>query len=125
GRLFEPCGITGPAGQGTGLGLATCKALIDAAGGEIECESAPGHGTCMRVRLPPATCARSSPSMDPPSQIAPRPARARPRLLLVEDEEILLKALNRTCQARFEVKPCLGAEEALAAYAAEGGAFDG
>ena len=53
-----------------------------------------------------------------------RAAPGSPRLLLVEDEEILLKALARTCQQTFEVRACSDADEALAAYASEGGAFD-
>jgi len=133
-RLFEPFVTTKPPGQGTGLGLAMCRAIVNAAGGEIECVSSPGHGTCMRVRLPPAPGARPEPApapvplpVQPPRPEASRVMRAppgAPRLLLVEDEEILLKALTRTCQQTFDVRPCGGAADALAAYAAEHGAFD-
>ena len=37
---------------GFGLGLAICKALVDAYGGSIEAINLPGHGTQMRVHLP-------------------------------------------------------------------------
>jgi signal transduction histidine kinase len=37
---------------GFGLGLAICKALVDAYGGRIEAINLPGQGTQMRVRLP-------------------------------------------------------------------------
>jgi signal transduction histidine kinase len=37
---------------GFGLGLAICKALVDAYGGSIEAINLPDHGTEMRVRLP-------------------------------------------------------------------------
>ena len=37
---------------GFGLGLAICKALVDAYGGRIEAINVPGQGTQMRVRLP-------------------------------------------------------------------------
>jgi signal transduction histidine kinase len=37
---------------GFGLGLAICKALVDAYGGKIEASNLPGQGTEVRVRLP-------------------------------------------------------------------------
>jgi signal transduction histidine kinase len=37
---------------GFGLGLAICKALVDAYGGSIEAVNLPGHGTQIRVHLP-------------------------------------------------------------------------
>jgi signal transduction histidine kinase len=37
---------------GFGLGLAICKALVDAYNGTIEAVNLPGHGTQMRVQLP-------------------------------------------------------------------------
>jgi signal transduction histidine kinase len=37
---------------GFGLGLAICKALVDAYGGKIEVINLPGHGAEVRVLLP-------------------------------------------------------------------------
>ena len=37
---------------GFGLGLAICKALVDAYSGTIEAVNLPGRGTQMRVQLP-------------------------------------------------------------------------
>jgi len=37
----------------SGLGLAICKALVEAQGGEITVESTPGEGTCFIMRFPP------------------------------------------------------------------------
>jgi two-component system sensor histidine kinase KdpD len=39
-------------GKGTGMGLAICRAILAAHGGEIEVESAPGHGACFRFWVP-------------------------------------------------------------------------
>lgn len=40
------------AGDGSGLGLAITKAIIEAHAGTIEVESAPNHGTTIRIQLP-------------------------------------------------------------------------
>ena len=38
--------------QGTGLGMAIAKKVIEAHGGEINIRSQPGHGTEVRIELP-------------------------------------------------------------------------
>jgi signal transduction histidine kinase len=40
--------------QGTGLGLAVVKGLVEAHGGAIGVESVEGHGSCFTVSLPQA-----------------------------------------------------------------------
>jgi two-component system cell cycle sensor histidine kinase/response regulator CckA len=54
-RIFEPFYTTKPAGQGTGLGLAVVKQVVDRAGGFVRVESTPGKGTAVQVFLPRVT----------------------------------------------------------------------
>jgi signal transduction histidine kinase len=54
-RIFEPYYRTADATRsaaGMGLGLAVVKALLEAQGGTIAVESAPGRGTRVRISLP-------------------------------------------------------------------------
>lgn len=56
-KIFQPYFTTkaGPdeSGKGgTGLGLATCKNIIEAHGGKIRVESSLGKGTCFTLKLP-------------------------------------------------------------------------
>jgi signal transduction histidine kinase/CheY-like chemotaxis protein len=53
-RLFEPFFSTKPAGVGAGLGLSTSQKIVEAAGGRLSVESAPGAGTTAEVLLPAA-----------------------------------------------------------------------
>jgi signal transduction histidine kinase len=56
-RIFEPhfTTKTGPdeTGKGgSGMGLASCREIVEAHRGRIRVESAPGRGTAMTIRLP-------------------------------------------------------------------------
>ncbi len=51
-RALEPFFTTKEPGRGTGLGLATCAQLVQAAGGSIELANAPEGGARVRIRVP-------------------------------------------------------------------------
>jgi C4-dicarboxylate-specific signal transduction histidine kinase len=56
-RIFEPFFTTKPAGQGTGLGLNVCQALVHRLGGEIRVVSEENRGASFVVVLPPVAIA--------------------------------------------------------------------
>jgi signal transduction histidine kinase len=51
-RLFDLFFTTKPVGEGTGLGLALTRRSLEAHGGRIDVETAPGAGTCVNMWLP-------------------------------------------------------------------------
>ncbi len=58
GRVFDPFFTTRAAGEGRGLGLALCHAVVAAHGGTIAAESAEGKGSTFRVEFPLAEASR-------------------------------------------------------------------
>ena len=53
-RVFDPLFTTKAVGAGTGLGLALCHRIVEAHGGRIRAESAPGKGAAFIIRFPAA-----------------------------------------------------------------------
>lgn len=51
-RAFEPFFTTKAAGQGTGLGLASCAAIMRSVGGQISVDSTVDHGTTFHLDFP-------------------------------------------------------------------------
>jgi two-component system, cell cycle sensor histidine kinase and response regulator CckA len=91
-RIFEPFFTTKPEGKGTGLGLATVWAIVEAAGGTVSVESAPGAGTTFHVFLPVPAKADARDAARP----AEVPERGRGEtVLLVEDEDTLRAVVKR------------------------------
>jgi len=53
-QVFDPFVTTKPAGQGTGLGLAVCHAIVEQLGGSIEAANRDHGGAKFQVHLPAA-----------------------------------------------------------------------
>ncbi len=124
-RLFEPFFTTKPAGQGTGLGLATTYAIVRDAGGVIRVESTLGRGSEFDVYFPTST-APSEPAMPgADGKEEPTSGPATERLLLAEDEPAIRQALARVLRTHgYEVIEAANGGEALRLAEAEPGRID-
>ena len=125
-HLFDPFYLATPGFtsggarlRGTGLGLASCARIVEAAGGRIEVESSEAVGTVFRVWLPaPTSLARVA----LPRQASSAGARRR-RLLVVDGDPFECAAAYRTLSKAFDVAPHATVSSALAALRA-GGRYD-
>jgi signal transduction histidine kinase/ActR/RegA family two-component response regulator len=110
-RVTEPFFTTKPIGVGTGLGLTVCKNIVEGYGGKLEFLSELGAGTTVRITLPAApegavVSARSD-------TVALPPAKIRYRVLAIDDDPLVLKALRRVLRD-YDLTTTQGGHEALA-----------
>jgi signal transduction histidine kinase/CheY-like chemotaxis protein len=95
-RMFDPFFTT--KGRGRGLGLCSVLGAVRAHGGGIRIVSAPGVGTAIRVLLPAAQGAAAP----EPCTDAPRPSRGRVVLLI--DDEVVVREVTARALARLELQ---------------------
>lgn len=114
-KIFDPFFTTKPAGQGTGLGLATVLGITRSHGGFVTVETQTGSGTTFTVFLPAAP----SPELAVASAEQRRLIAGRGELvLLVDDEAHVRSVLNETfVGAGYRVITAANGAEALALFA--------
>lgn len=111
-KIFDPFFTTKAAGSGTGLGLTICREIINKFGGDITVESTVGKGTTFSVFLPLQLKASDTikTAMIEESEDAPIIKKS---LLLIDDEPLLVKGLQRILETFHDVMIAGGGKEAL------------
>jgi len=114
-EAFEQVAGGSPGGEGTGLGLALTKRLVEAHGGRIELDSEVGRGSRFVVHMP-----RSGPFVAASSgRAVPADSGGRPTVLVIEDDAAASELLRlHLAGAGFAVMATALGEEGLAWAAA-------
>jgi PAS domain S-box-containing protein len=118
-HIFDPFFSTKPIGAGSGLGLPVSHEVVRGHGGDIQVTSTPGRGTTVTVHLP-----LQSGRLAPEKAVAPPASATRARVLIVDDEEFLLRVFKRMIGQRHDVTTALGGRAAMARLAAATAPFD-
>jgi len=88
-RCLEPF-FTTKGERGTGLGLAMVFGVAQRHSAELEIDSAPGAGTTVRLVFAASTALSAEPGL----AAVPSEVKVRLRLLLIDDDPLLLKSLR-------------------------------
>jgi PAS domain S-box-containing protein len=108
-RLFTPfdrLGAEQTEVQGTGMGLALSKGLVEAMGGTLTAESVEGQGTIFIVEVAEAAAAAEPPGAAPapPPRPAPEASGHRQTVLYAEDNPSNLRLVERVLAERGGVR---------------------
>ena len=95
-RVFEPFFTTKPEGEGTGLGLALARGIVEGHGGTLSVESRPGEGARVLIELPVETPPVTNDESEPLEAALRVPGKS---ILVVDDEPavaaLLAEGLSR------------------------------
>ncbi|MGI5865106.1 MAG: 7TM diverse intracellular signaling domain-containing protein [Myxococcales bacterium] len=106
-KLFEPFFTTKPPGQGTGMGLAMVYGIVRNHRGAIRVTTEVGRGSTFEALLPRVEAPAVAPA-------AERPAAGGGRVLIIDDEELVLRTTRGLLTARgYQVEAFLDPQEAL------------
>jgi signal transduction histidine kinase/CheY-like chemotaxis protein len=120
-RIFEPFFTTKEPGEGTGLGLSTVYGIVKQSGGYVWVDSEHGLGSTFDVCLPRI----EAPIEAEQPGAADGPARSSGTILVVEDDEGLLRLVDELlAYDGYEVRTARDGSEALDVFARDPAAFD-
>ena len=120
-RIFDPFFTTKDVGVGTGLGLSLVHGIVSEVGGAIDVATKMGEGSVFTVYMPRAGEAEEERKDSEPAV----PRGAQQRVLVVDDEEQLVRLATRTLTALgYAPVGFTSSKAALEAFSADPSGFD-
>lgn len=118
--IFEPYFTTKELGEGTGMGLAMAKGIVESYGGEITVQSNIGKGSIFTIYLP--IIAHKQEVITSKDEELPGGSE---QILLVDDEPVIAKMGERILESLgYTVTSITNSEEALELFEKDPGKFD-
>jgi PAS domain S-box-containing protein len=112
-RCLEPF-FTTKGERGTGLGLAMVYGIVQRHGADLEIDSVPGKGAAVRLIFAVPVEVAAHPALE-----SPQPVPARLRILVIDDDPLIARALCETLEADgHEVITANGGQAGIEAFGA-------
>ena len=110
-RVFDPFFTSKELGKGTGLGLSMVYGFVKQSAGHIKIYSEEGHGTTIKIYLPPGTGASLAPEAVPATPVE----GGHETILVVEDDKMVRDyVLTQLHSLGYVTRDAANAAEALA-----------
>lgn len=110
-QIFEPYFTTKPVGEGTGLGLAAVRGIVEQWGGHIDVHSEPGRGATFKMYFPLSRDPATRPTT---MVVAPSDPRGDETVLVCEDSAPVLELTQHILEGvGYEVIAARHPEEAI------------
>ncbi len=116
-RIFDPFYTTKKAGEGSGLGLSICRDVLRRHGGDVKVESERGKGSTFTLWIPLET--GLEPVKDKKVEEGRKTMSSSVKLLVVDDEQSVLKSFKRLLGLEYRVELAQTVEAARKIISAE------